>query len=107
MVRSATNNLSSEGIASPMRLGRTLSVDRSNPDDLAKEQSLTDHRSVIQTMRDSGGISELQYIEITNVVSRYVQFNGGRTLNGFNLGLSDLINNYLDEIQNNSSHLPR
>ena len=107
MIRSTTNNPSSEGAPSPMRLGRTLSVDRRNPDDLAREQFLADQRSAIQTMKDSGDISELQYIELTRAVSRYVQFNGGRTLNGFNLGLSDLINNYLNEIHHDSSHVPR
>lgn len=78
------------------RIGRTLSTaDRTNDDAIAKEQFLTNKRNEITNMLNNGTLSEAQADIMGTAINHYVQFNGGNTKRGFELGLTELIENQL------------
>ncbi len=82
-------------------LGRTLSTrDRNDEDEVAKEIFLSKKRTEINRKMAFGDITENEAKIIGNAINYYVQFNGGKTLGGFERGLTKLIETQLDLLQN-------
>lgn len=82
-------------------LGRTLSTrDRNNKDEVAKETLLSKKRTELNLKMADGDITEAEAKTISNAINYYVRFNGGKTLGGFERGLTQLIETQLDLLQN-------
>ena len=79
------------------RVERTLSTqDRTNRDALEKERILTEKRQEIVAMANNEEITVEKATEVLNAINTYVQFNGGKTKQGFERGLLDLVATTLD-----------
>lgn len=81
------------------RFGRTLSTaDRSRDDEVAKEYFLTNERKKIETKLTKGELTEEQAEIIFKAIDEYVQRKAGQTRQGFQRGLTALIENLLVDI---------
>ena len=88
-----------------IRFVRTLSTENRKEDDaVAKELFLTNERKKIENKTTNGELTEGQADIVFKAIDEYVQWQGGQTRQGFQRGLTVLIENLLDTMMQTDDH---